>query len=109
MMLRCGSKVLEPYLLGTNRPGTASLSVAAGALSNVALLYLLLPRLGLLGAAIGVVGSYLVSFAILMFFFLRHSGFRAAYIFRLKRSDFDFINDSLRSALKPILQKAGNG
>ena len=88
MTLRCGSKMLEPYLLGTNRPGLASLSVACGAAVNIILLYVLLPRIGMMGAAIGVVGSHLASLFIMCLVFLRYSGCSIADLFRLRAEDF---------------------
>ena len=103
--LRCGSKILEPYLLGTNRPGTASLSMATGALINLGLLYIFLPRLGINGAAIGVVGSYLATFLFLCFSFLRHSGLEIRDISWPRKSDFNFVRDSFKGLGRPMIQK----
>lgn len=105
MTLRCGSKMLEPYLLGTNRPGIASLSVASGAVVNIVLLYLLLPRIGMMGAAIGVVGSHLASLLILCLVFLRYSGLGIAEIFRPRISDFNLVLDSFKTMFKSLTQK----
>ena len=103
--LRCGSKILEPYLLGTNRPGAASLSMATGALINLGLLYFFLPRLGINGAAIGVVGSYLATFLFLCFAFLRHSGLEIREICCPRKSDFNFVRDSFKELVRPMIQK----
>jgi O-antigen/teichoic acid export membrane protein len=105
MTLRCGSKMLEPYLLGTNHPGVASFSVAVGAVVNVVLLYLLLPRIGMMGAAIGVVGSHLASLAVLCLAFRNLSGTGLMRLFRPRSSDFDLVSDSLRSLGKVFGEK----
>lgn len=106
MTLRCGSKMMEPYLLGTNRPGTASLSVASGAVVNIVLLYLLLPRIGMMGAAIGVVGSHLISLLILCRAFLRHSGLGMQELFILRSSDLNQVGNSLKTMVKSMTQKS---
>jgi O-antigen/teichoic acid export membrane protein len=106
MTLRCGSKMLEPYLLGTNRPGTASFSVAIGAGVNILLLYFLLPRIGMMGAAIGVVGSHLASLLVLCLAFFRHSGYGPADIFCIRVSDLRMVGDALKGMIRSFNQKS---
>lgn len=106
MTLRCGSKMLEPYLLGINRPGTASLSVAVGAVVNILLLYLLIPRMGMMGAALGVVGSHLASLFILCLAFLRQSGFKLWDMLRPRSSDFDMVEHAVKDVLKSLSHKS---
>ncbi len=74
----CAAKVLIPYFNGTNRPGISSLAVAAGVTTNLVLLLLLLPRMGLPGAALAVSMGYLVSSALLVISFFRLSGMSLA-------------------------------
>lgn len=102
ILIRCSCKVFVPYLLGTDRPGIASISVAAGMITNLAALWLLLPILGLPGAAIGVTVSYFVSSTILMFAFSKYSGMKLQTIWSIKRSDWTMIADFLRRAISSV-------
>ncbi|MEZ4599308.1 MAG: polysaccharide biosynthesis C-terminal domain-containing protein [Syntrophotaleaceae bacterium] len=106
MTLRCGSKMLEPYFLGTNRPGYASLSVALGAVVNILLLYLLLPRIGMMGAAIGVLGSHLASLLILCLAFKKFSGTGLIRLFAPRTSDLSQVADSIRSIGRFFCEKS---
>ncbi|MFH1037838.1 MAG: oligosaccharide flippase family protein [PVC group bacterium] len=98
--IRTLGKSLEPYLIGSNRPGLISISVAGGMAVNIACLFLLLPRLGLPGAAWSVVCNYLVSSAILIFSFSRLSEMDWRSIWRLRASDFAFL-DGLKTRFFP--------
>ena len=89
--IRTLGKALEPYLIGSNRPGLISISVAIGMAVNVVCLFFLLPRLGLPGAAWSVVCNYLVSSAILIFSFSRLSGMDWSSIWRPRPEDFAFL------------------
>ena len=89
VLLRCASKLFVPYLNGINRPGIASFAVGAGVLVNLALVVLLLPRIGLSGAAIAMCASYVVSSAILTFTFRRLSGLSLWEIVRPRKSDWE--------------------
>ena len=88
VLLRCASKTFVPYLLGTNRPGIASLAVGAGVLTNFALICVLLPWIGLAGAAVAMGASYVVSAAILTVTFHRLSGLSYWEIARPRKSDW---------------------
>jgi O-antigen/teichoic acid export membrane protein len=88
MLLRSASKVFVPYLKGTNHPGTASLSVFVGTITNLAFLWFLLPVLGLSAAAWGVTASYIVSASILLLAFRKISGMSISHIARFESSDW---------------------
>jgi len=87
--VRCISKVYIPYLLGINRPGTASFSVAVGTIANIVLLWFLLPMIGIKGAALGTTISYIVSSGILLFAFKKYSKLNFAEMFSFRSSDFE--------------------
>ena len=89
---RCGCKIFVPYLLGTGYPGTASVSVAVGVTINVLLMYILLPLLGLTGAAVSVSINYLLSSLILSvsFMYLTGLGFRDIFVFN--QADYELLH-----------------
>lgn len=91
--LRTVGKSLEPYLIGSNRPGIISLSVSIGMIINIVFILLLLPRFGLAGAAWGVVFNYLVSSVILVSSFVHLSKISLLSTLRLRSSDFGFLSD----------------
>jgi len=86
---RCTCKIFVPYLLGTNHPGIASISVAIGLSTNIFLMYFLLPLYGLSGAAMSVSVNYLISSAILTIGFIYISGLTMKDIFVVRRSDWE--------------------
>jgi O-antigen/teichoic acid export membrane protein len=74
VLIRCAAKIFATYLTCTDRPGLASVATASGMVVNVALLLALMPVIGLAGAAVAMVGNYVVSSAILTIGFQRISG-----------------------------------
>ncbi|MCP4263606.1 MAG: oligosaccharide flippase family protein [Planctomycetes bacterium] len=84
---RCLSKVFVPYLLGTNHPGIASISVTISTIVNLVTIWVLLPRIGLVGAALGVTLSYIVSSIILTASFVRLSGLTVRTIYTYNKDD----------------------
>jgi O-antigen/teichoic acid export membrane protein len=96
IVVRCAAKVFVPYLLGTGRPGRASIAVACGAMANLVILWILLPIYGLAGAAIGMVAGHLVSSFILMHAFTRMSGLGIKDTWRFRRSDWRALGSMLR-------------
>ena len=88
VLFRSISKVFVPYLIGMNHPGTASLAVGAGVVANLLLLWFLMPRFGLDGAAMAMTGNYLASSAILTCAFVRISKMDLRSTFRFRLSDW---------------------
>jgi O-antigen/teichoic acid export membrane protein len=84
--VRGACKMFVPYLNGTNRPEISSLSVVYGALANLTLLAVFMPIMGMPGAAVAMVGGYLVSSVYLAIYFQRLSGlgFPGTWLFRQK-------------------------
>ena len=89
LLLRSMSKLFEPYLIGMNRPGTASVAIGAGIATNLLVLCILLPQIGLVAAAMGITGNYLVSTVLLTTSFHRLSGMKYTEIFCPRRSDWN--------------------
>lgn len=61
--------VITPFLNGAGRPGLNSAAMAAGVVVTVLLDLLLIPHLGIVGAAIASSASYLTATAVLVAFF----------------------------------------
>ncbi|MHC4124509.1 MAG: oligosaccharide flippase family protein [Planctomycetota bacterium] len=107
VVVRSSCKVLVPYLIGTNRPGLVSVSVAVGTLVNLAVMLLLLPTMGLKGAALAVMISYLISSAIIAFSFSRFSNLGLAETWYQRRSDWVLLSKPIMWVyLKLIPQKS---
>jgi len=104
--IRAAGKVFVPYLIGTDHPGIASLSVGAGMLVNLAALAVFLPRLGLPGAALAVTLSYFVSSTILLIGFMRFSGLTLRQTWAPRRTDLNFLIELIRSRGKGKLTDA---
>jgi O-antigen/teichoic acid export membrane protein len=96
MLVRATGKVFIPYLLGTNHPGVVSLAIIAGIPVNLGLLLVLLPEIGLPGAALAMIAGFIVSSLILMKYFIKISGESFRKIWRFQRSDFTLLTDTLK-------------
>jgi len=91
VLLRSASKVIVPYLIGTDHPGIASISVGVGMLVNLGMLLLLLPLIGLSGAAVAVSAGYLAGAVVLLFWFARLSGLGIGEIIVPRWSDIAYV------------------
>ena len=100
VFVRCVSKVYVPYFLGTNRPGVASLSVAIGTAVNLLSMWILLPTVGLIGAAIGVTMSYFVSSFVLTRGFLRLTGLPVQAVLAVNKADWRLLVRTIRSSVR---------
>jgi O-antigen/teichoic acid export membrane protein len=99
VIIRSACKVFVPYLLGINRPGIVSLSSAIGAITNLIALWVLLPILGLNGAAISMVMGWSIGSVILFYSFRYNSKLSFANIWVPKKTDLNLF--------KPIILKLG--
>jgi O-antigen/teichoic acid export membrane protein len=91
VFFRCAFKTFEAYFLGTDRPGIASLSVLMGTLVNLTSISLLVPVLGLVGAAFSVAASHCVSSVVLGVGFLRLSKRKLWDTLRYQGADLRFL------------------
>ncbi|MCX5653836.1 MAG: polysaccharide biosynthesis C-terminal domain-containing protein [Planctomycetota bacterium] len=96
VLARSASKVFVPYLLGTDHPGASSASVIIGMVVNLGVLVVLMPSMGLAGAAVAMTAGYLVGSFILSMSFCRYSGLRYREIWRFQRSDWAPMFDMVR-------------
>jgi len=79
--------VLSRYLSGRGRPGTGTLILLLGLAANVIANLILVPRLGILGAAIASSLSYGLTAFVMLVVFVRVSGRGVAETLIVRRSD----------------------
>jgi O-antigen/teichoic acid export membrane protein len=101
--LRSACKMIEYYFLMTNHPGISSTATVLGIAANLGLMWLLMPWIGLEGAAAAMVGSFVVSGILLMIAFRRYSGMRPLEVWRYRRADWA----ALREALSGLRNRLG--
>jgi O-antigen/teichoic acid export membrane protein len=100
ILLRSGSKVLMPYFMGLNRPAVCSWAVGLATAANLGTLIILLPIMGLPGAAWAMTAGYVVSTAILVAAFRRSSGMGLVDTWRPRREDVVFLLKALRGSMR---------
>jgi len=100
ILVRCFSKVIVPYFKGTNHPGIVSIAVSFGVITNIIFLYLLLPSMGLRGAAWAMTLGYVVNASLLLasFCFVSKLTFLETWTYR--SSDFSELSDIFISRFK---------
>lgn len=105
ILVRSATKLFVPYLVGTDRPGVASVAVAVSVVANAAALYALYPVLGLSGAAWAMTIGYGVGAMILLASFVRISGMGVGQVWRFRRSDWAMVGQAVqgvRARLMPV-------
>ena len=100
-LIRASSKALVSYFMGTDRPSICSWSVGAGTLVNVLVLAVLLPPMGLMGAAIAMTAGYLTSGLILVFAFRSASGLSLRDAWAPRASDLTLLLGAARTVWRP--------
>ena len=95
-MLRSAAKIIVPYLNGTNHPGVFSIATLCSTVTNLVLLLVLLPRMGLVGAAWAMTAGSFVGTAILVYSFARFSGLTLVQTWRPRAEDFAFLLEMWR-------------
>ncbi|MCX5682210.1 MAG: polysaccharide biosynthesis C-terminal domain-containing protein [Planctomycetota bacterium] len=93
--IRSATKMMEYYFMMTNRPGVSSTATTIGVVINLALLGILMPVIGLLGAAIAMTASFAFSGVYLILAFRRQSHMSLAAMWRYQRSDWAAMQDAL--------------
>lgn len=84
----CYASILRLDLLGKNRPGTVSLMMGAGAALNLLLNVLLIPALGIVGAALASSIAYLAVTVAMLVLYCRLSGVALSQTLIILPSDF---------------------
>ena len=100
---RCACKIFEPYLLGTNHPGSVSISVATGTVVNLVVLWTFLPVIGLPAAALGLVAGFFVSSGLLGFRFIRFSGLALKQSLQLGLRDWILVSNTVKRFRRQFL------
>lgn len=98
--IRATARVLVPYLLGTDHPGVASMGAAIGMVVNLLLLWVLLPRIGVMAIAVGLTVGYMASSLFLSIQFCRLSGLSAGAVWRPRKTDLDAVMNLLRGLIQ---------
>jgi O-antigen/teichoic acid export membrane protein len=102
----CATKLIVPYLNGTNRPGVQSWATAASLLVDCVGLSILYPVLGLAGAGIAMSISYITGSVILVVAFHKFTGMSFADVWHPQKSDLrQTLN--IMGAVKVKLRKRG--
>lgn len=94
------SKVLGSHLSAGGNPQYNSTASAISLFFSAALCLLLIPRMGLAGAATATSLSYLANFCVMFYFFRKVSGCGPAEIFLPQRGDLTFYRGLLARFLK---------
>lgn len=100
IFLRSGSKVLMPYFMGVDRPSVCSWAVGLATVVNLGVLLLLLPVMGLPGAAWAMTTGYVVSTLVLAIAFRRASGIGLTETWLPRREDAVFLLDLVRGSTR---------
>jgi O-antigen/teichoic acid export membrane protein len=87
------------YLVGRGRPKFATIEAGVNVVVNLIANLLLIPRLGIAGAALASTLSYTVSAACPVYFLVRLTGVRVRDLLLPTRSDFVVLGDAARHAL----------
>ena len=97
IFVRSISKITISYFKGTNHPGISSIAVVSGVATNLVLLAILLPLMGLSGAAWAMTLGYFVSSFILIKKFHSMSNLTFIDVWKYKRKDFTIFTDILQN------------
>lgn len=109
ILVRSGSNVLMTYFMGTNRPAICSWSVGLGMLANFLAILVLLPVLGLAGAAWAMTIGYAVSGAILMEAFRRSTGMTLLSTWWPRRDDIVMLTEGFRMVARSAFRRIRAG
>ena len=100
VFLRSGSKVLMPYFMGIDRPAVCSWAVGLATVVNLGVLLVLLPVVGLPGAAWAMTAGYVVSTLVLAITFRRASGLGFRETWLPRREDASFLLGVVRDSMR---------
>jgi O-antigen/teichoic acid export membrane protein len=86
-------KILTRNFISRNKQQVAIVAGLTGLVVNVGLNFILIPRIGIAGAALATTSSYTITSLILLFFFLKESDFRLRDLLLIRNSDFTQLFD----------------
>ena len=101
-LVRSCSRVLVTYLNGRGRPEVGSIGIISAVITNVVLMFFLLPLLGVTGAALAATCGYVVDAVVILMFYkysLRHRLALLCPRFSDVREIMRIASDSVRSRL----------
>ncbi|MCD4689926.1 polysaccharide biosynthesis C-terminal domain-containing protein [bacterium] len=102
VFVRAAAKVLMSYFTGTNRPSVCSWAIGAGMAANIGAIFVLLPLIGLEGAAWAMTIGFVVSSAVLVVAFRRVTGLSLAATWAPRRADIEVLMEVLRDVRSRI-------
>ena len=103
IVIRCCSKVLGTYFNGIGRPDICSFAIICAVITNVLLMYYLLPLKGITGAAIAASIGYLVDALVLLAFY-KFSMNHPLKILTPRFSDITFVHEFSKHKFRKIFQ-----
>lgn len=106
IFVRSISKITIPYFNGTNHPGISSIAVVSGVATNLAFLAILLPLMGLSGAAWAMTIGYFVSSFVLIKKFHSMSSLTFIDVWKYKRKDITLLTDVVRKIQSKAVNSA---
>jgi O-antigen/teichoic acid export membrane protein len=89
-----------PFFMGIDRPAVCSWAVGLATAANLGTLLLLLPVMGLRGAAWAMTVGYVVSATVLVLAFRKASGMGFSQTWRPRRDDVLFLRDAAKDSLR---------
>jgi len=98
------SKILTGDLNGRGLPQYGSYSAGISLIFTLLLDFLLIPKLGIAGAALASTVSYLISTLIVIFFFLKVSGLQLQHLFLFNSREFIIYRDYWQKVIRMITQ-----
>ncbi len=109
VLVRSTSNVLMAYFMATNRPAVCSWSIGVGMLVNFLGIVVMLPVMGLAGAAWAMTAGYVVSGAILVDAFRRSTRMKLGETWRPRRDDVVMLADGMRMVIRSALRRRPAG
>lgn len=99
-------KTLGAYIAGRGKPEYNTIAAFVSLSITVILDIILIPRMGISGAAIATSFSYILATIIMIYYYIKLSGNRAIDLIRIRKSDFD---DYWKLYRQIFMKKSGNG
>jgi|GEM_PF-2875739 len=93
------SRILTVSIAGINRPAVLSGAVAASAVVNIILNFLLIPSFGVIGCSLASTGSYSFEMLFLLWYYCRYYQINPLSVLNISRSDFTLVFEQGRRVL----------